>query len=134
MPLFITGGIGAFILVFILFANIVFEQNLDMNPMFKEADIVGTWQDDQSRLEFAANKQVIFQFDNAYKSRVPVFAGNGTWSRKDDFEIIITINAKTSKLYPLRVIKVGRNYHLILEDFDDPDLWDHHLGFKKKFQ
>ncbi len=127
----IVGAIGIAGVLTVLGANLFLEREVDFNPVFNDSDITGTWIDGDSRLEFHGGKKVRFHFGDAYAGREPVMDGDGTWQRHNDFEIEIMLNANAKTSPPIRMIRSGDDLRMIIDDFGDPDMWDHHLGFKK---
>lgn len=130
---FLGGGLVLSLIALFFVANFILSAQLDMNPQFEDGEVVGHWRDGKSELTFNADHTVRFAFGDDYKGRQPVLRGQGTWRKKDDFEIEITPGAWLSPMQPpLRAIKSGKTLRLIVEDFDDPDEWDHHLGFRRE--
>ena len=129
----VTGMLGIAAVAVVLTANLVFSSQLDMNPTFTDADIAGQWSDGVSTIGLDRDGQARFQFGKAYAEREPVMSGTGAWRHEDDFAITI-VTADGKVLPPLRVIRSGKVLRLIVQDFSDPDDWDHHLGFRKETQ
>ena len=116
-----------------LYGTVRYEQNLDMNPVFKDEDIVGRWEYGKAKMILEPSGQAQFSFSKTVSSRVHLHSGNGFWHREGDFNIKIhSLNADQSATYGLfRVIKYHDDYRIIIDDFNDPDMWDGSLGFRK---
>jgi hypothetical protein len=126
---FLGGVSGLGFLALVFYANLA--QDLDLNPPFTEADIVGRWIDGDSTLQLNPSGTVHFVFGTQYRyTREPV-TGDGTWSRRSDFTIQITSNEPDQTMPILRIVKSNTKYRIILDLRDDPDMWDRHLGFRR---
>ncbi len=129
---FVASVFAIFFVSTVITANVMFENRLDLNPFFDESDVIGSWKDDNSIIQFKDDKTVYFSFGERYVNRVKLASGEGTWSKHKDFNIEIIDTTKARSLPLLRMIKIQDEYRIILDDFEDPDMWDHHLGFKKQ--
>ncbi len=115
------------------YANLYFEDNLELNPTFSSNDIIGTWKDNNSGFELLNDGKAFLKFSPKHVKRLGLKNGSGYWFRYQDFSIKIGFDGQKKSNYGiLRVIKDGNEYRIIIEDFDDPDMWDGHLGFKKQ--
>ena len=118
--------------VLIVGANIVFENGLNLNPATVTFNPIGVWTDADSTIEFRPDGTASFEFGRRYADRTKPRQGEGIWRLSGDFNISIVNSNATRSLPPLRVISMRDEFRLILEDFDDFDMWDNHLGFKKR--
>ena len=115
-----------------LYGAFRYDKNLDMNPIFKDEDVVGMWQYGEAKMILEQSGQARFLFDDAIENRIHMNSGNGYWSREGDFNLVIADHDTDQSSYELfRVIKYHDNYRIIIADFDDPDMWDGSLGFRK---
>ncbi len=115
------------------FAGHLTSQNLDFNPFSSSEDFVGHWQDGQSRMVLYADGSAEFELTDEYLTRLGVANGQGYWATYRDFNLNISnqSNTEVEREKRFRIIKFRDDYRLIIEDYDDRDLWDRHLGFEK---
>ncbi len=131
--LYLASALLLFNLVYLYF-NIAFGGYLEFNPHFTRTDIIGEWQDGDSKIVFQKDGKLILNIEDSYQARLNVKNGDGYWQRYFDFNIQIS-NTKerlNSNDHFLRVIVFNGKYRIIIDDFDDPDLWDGGLDFVKK--
>ena len=117
-----------------LYSDKIYDDYLELNPSFSESELIGHWLDEDSLITFEPEGKARFVFREEYKKRLGIDKnGEGYWEKVNDFNIYIGIKPKEkdSKVNLLRVIKYKNIYRIIIDDFDDPDMWDGHLGFRK---
>ena len=122
--------IVAFLGAAYLYSSIIYSNNLDMNPSFKEEHLLGSWEYNESNLELHSGGTAKLQFSESLKKRTGLVNGEGYWYKYQDFTIIISSNVDSQTNSQFRVIKYADSYRIIVDDYDDPDMWDGHLGFK----
>lgn len=116
-----------------IYSNMMFDKYLDLNPGFADADIIGTWRDGNSEFTLLETGRTIIDLTDEHRYRLDVENGEGTWQKIYDFNIKISDAQEKpgSKTGLLRVIRFNEKYRIIIDDFDDPDMWDGDLGFKR---
>ena len=116
------------------YASLIYSENLNMNPFFNESDLVGEWEYSGSKLMLKPDGTARIGLTKSLRSRLNIDNGEGYWRKEGDFNLIVGSNPvnSTSKNGMLRVIQYAESYRLIVEDYDDPDMWDGSLGFKHK--
>ena len=119
-----------------------YSNNLELTPSFNEAEVVGVWQDQDSRVQLNADGSAELQFEQTYLDRLKVRNGKGYWYRDGDFNLIVGSSIDKASMdggsseplagsYALfRVISYADEFRIIIEDFEDVDSWDGHLGFQ----
>ena len=128
---FLGGNLAAGFVSMLFFADLIFSTGLELNPSFGHSEVVGSWADGNSHIQFRPDGTAHFALEKIYADRLGVISEEGTWKKWQDFTIRIADNNSARPLPLLRVIKKYDEYRIIVEDFDDFDMWDHHLGFKK---
>jgi len=116
------------------YASIRYSENINMNPFFKESVLVGEWAYGNSRLVLEPEGVATINFSNPLLARLGIDNGEGYWRKEGDFNLVLGSAAVNfeSKNGILRVIQYAGKYRLIIEDYEDPDMWDGSLGFKQK--
>lgn len=116
------------------YASIKYSENLNMNPFFQESTLVGEWEYGSSTLVLKPDGRAKISLSNSLLARLNIDNGEGYWRKEGDFNLVLGSNAVNfvSKNGLLRVIQYSNKYRLIIEDYEDPDLWDGSLGFKRK--
>lgn len=114
-----------------LYANIAFEDNLDLNPVFVAQDVVGDWSQGDSHIRFGKDGTAHLALDAYYSRKIGTASPDVTWRKSADFNIKIMDKGARQQPQMLRVIRYNGSLRIIVEDFDDPDGWNHDLGFKK---
>lgn len=117
-----------------LYSNIRFDAYLNMNPLFAEADVIGEWQDGDSQFTLLQNGRAILNLNDEYKRRLGLENGEAYWQKHYDFNIRIGSNRKGRgpDTAVLRVISFNGKFRIIVDDYEDPDMWDGNLGFKRE--
>ena len=117
------------------YASIIYSENIDLNPSFSEMDLVGEWVDGSSKVVLSKEGKAELYLSKDHLARLEIENGSGYWYKEHDFNILIGSTAvhNVSKSGVLRVIKYGESYRIIIEDYGDRDMWDGHLGFKRKY-
>ena len=109
--------------------NIAFETALELNPIIQQADLIGVWQSDGSRLQVNSNGTFLFSTTDEHSEfGIPPTAG--TWKFQPISTIEIT-DARGRRLPDLLVISFRGRLHII-RAFEDPDMWDGSLGLAKR--
>ncbi|AJQ94770.1 hypothetical Protein YC6258_02732 [Gynuella sunshinyii YC6258] len=105
-----------------------------MNPFFNESSLVGEWNYGNSELLLSSDGTAKISLSSSLLARLNIDNGEGYWRKEGDFNLLIGSASANfaSKSGMLRVIQYAENYRLIIEDYDDPDMWDGSLGFKQK--
>jgi hypothetical protein len=116
------------------YAIIRYSENINMNPFFKESVLVGEWTYGSSKLVLKPEGIASINFSNPLLARLGIDNGEGYWRKEGDFNLLLGSTAVNfeSKNGILRVIQFAGKYRLIIEDYEDPDMWDGSLGFKQK--
>lgn len=117
--------VGAFVA-----ANIWFDAAVEMNPFpVDRAVLEGTWRDGDAVLVFRSDGT--FRLDPGWLAdRLKGHNSHGEW-KLDDWNLTLLENGGRP-LAPLRVIRFRREYRIIVDDFEDPDMWDGRLGFRRE--
>lgn len=89
---------------------------VDLNPVVRPDDLVGSWRDGGQTLALRA--------DQTYQFRGPTTM-RGNWGL-DDWNLSLDSGVKA------RVIKANGAYRIIVSFPDNPDLWDGRLGFARE--
>lgn len=73
-------------------------------------------------------------FSSSLLARLNVDNGEGCWGKDGDFNLVLGSSRvdSASKNGLLRVMQYAGKYRLIVEDYEDPDMWDGSFGFKRK--
>ena len=114
------------------YVNIAFEEYLNINPLFVEADVFGEWQDGSSSFSLLQDGTAVLKLDKEYRTRLGMENGKGYWYKHQDFYISISNAQKesSSKSVLFRVVNFNGKYRVIADYPSDPDQWDGDLGFK----
>jgi len=116
------------------YASIKYSVNINMNPFFQESVLVGEWDYGNSKLVLNPDGTAKINLSNSLLTRLNIDNGEGYWRKEGDFNLVLGSNAVNfvSENGLLRVIQYADKYRLIIEDYEDPDMWDGSLGFKRK--
>lgn len=115
------------------YVNIYYGSDLDLNPLFSESELIGEWGDGKSKMLLLENGKAKLFLSPKHRKRLEIDNGSGYWYKENNFNLIIGSNERDreSKNALFRVIKYGKNYRIIIEDYEDLDQWDGGLGFKQ---
>ncbi|MFV1761497.1 hypothetical protein VWY69_00235 [Phaeobacter sp. A90a-4k] len=130
---FFASSIGFCFGALIFTANIVFPEQIEINQPFSEADLIGSWTQGASGFVFENENVATFSLESELRDRLGVANGDGHWEKSGDFNISIG-NQSISQTATLRVIRSGDELRLIIEDFEDWDMWNGDLGFRKSIK
>jgi len=116
------------------YVNIAFEEYLNLNPLFVEADVFGEWQDGNSSFSLLQDGTAVLKMDKEHRTRLGLENGKGYWYKHQDFYISIGNAQKesSSKSVLLRVVNFNGKYRVIADFPLDPDEWNGDLGFKRQ--
>ncbi len=116
------------------YASIRYSENINMNPFFNESALVGEWNYGNSELVLKPDGTAKISLSDSLLERLNIDNGEGYWRKDGDFNLVLGSDAVNfvSKNGKLRVIQYAEKYRLIIEDYEDPDMWDGSLGFKQK--
>ncbi len=131
--MYIAGGL-LIVAVGYAYASVRYSENINMNPFFKESALVGDWTYGNSKLVLMPEGIAVINFSNSLLEKMGIDNGEGYWKKEGDFNLVLgsTVVNFESKNGILRVIQYAGKYRLIIEDYEDPDMWDGSLGFKQK--
>jgi hypothetical protein len=117
-----------------VYASIRYSENINMNPFFQESALVGEWSYGGSKLVLKPDGIATINLSKSLLARLGIDNGDGYWRKEGDFNLVLGSAAVNfeSKNGMLRVIQYAEKYRLIIEDYEDPDMWDGSLGFKQK--
>jgi hypothetical protein len=130
IPLGVGGGTVAAFVVTMVFANIVFENDVDLNPVFGTKDVVGGWSEGGTHILFREDGTAHVMLDARYAEKLGRLPAEVRWRKSGDFDITLTGEGAGDQPPELRVIAFGTRLRIVAE-FGDPDSWDHDLGLMK---
>lgn len=119
------GGAMLAMVVFVVGANIVFEESLDLSPFFTAEDIPGDWRDGKSRLLLRANGSYSCDGGNSCDTT----GASGYWRSNGSFDLLFT--SENGRSRQMRVVRY-RGHLRLTEGVDDPDLWAGRLLFEQR--
>ena len=131
--LYITGSLLVVCIGYVI-ASVKYSENINMNPFFNESDLVGEWNYGSSNLVLKPDGTAEINLSKSLLERLDIDNGEVYWRKKGDFNLVLWSNEVNfvSNNRMLRVIEYADKYRLIIEDYDDLDMWDGSLGFKQK--
>ncbi|TNE36610.1 MAG: hypothetical protein EP347_10565 [Alphaproteobacteria bacterium] len=106
---------------------------LDMNPRVTDEELQGTWLDGNSVITLHDDLSATLELSKSNQRKLDFHSNVATWYRATDFSIILEApnTAGTHEIVEMRIIGFKDQLYLTKE-FDDPDMWDSNLGFKKR--